>query len=266
MSATIPKETLDGGSTASGCSPSGRTHLDLFSGIGGFALAAQAAGYSTIGFSEIEPYACKILKCHWPDVPNLGDIRNVRGIRADLVTGGFPCQPFSLAGERRGAADDRALWPEMCRVIEEAQPAWVLGENVPGIISLGLDDVLSDLERIGYSAWPIVIPACAVGAPQHRERVWICAHSERKRLQRHISLEGSSGCPKSSHAKSDNRVPQSWDALARHCGGLRGGYGLSVGMVRSEVKAYGNAIVPKVAETLLRMIARMENDKLTDRE
>ncbi|MDE2107409.1 MAG: DNA cytosine methyltransferase, partial [Patescibacteria group bacterium] len=93
----------------------GQTHLDLFSGIGGFALAAAAAGYKTIGFSEIEPYACKILKRHWSDVPNYGDIRNIRGIRADLVTGGFPCQPYSLAGERRGASDDRALWPEMLR-------------------------------------------------------------------------------------------------------------------------------------------------------
>lgn len=165
------------------------THLDLFSGIGGFALAAQWTGWQTIAFSEIEPYACKVLKRHWPDVPNLGDIRNVRGVRADLVTGGFPCQPYSLAGKRRGASDDRALWPEMLRVIDEARPAWVLGENVPGIINLELDRVLDDLERIGYAAWPLGIPACAVDARHRRERVWIVAYSER--AERRPGDEGS---------------------------------------------------------------------------
>ena len=156
----------------------GRTHLDLFSGIGGFALAAQRAGWSTIGFSEIEPYACSILKKHWPHVPNYGDIRNIKGIHADLTTGGFPCQPFSHAGKRRGASDDRALWPEMCRVIAESKPCWVLGENVAGIINMELDRVLSDLENLGYSAWPIVIPACALDAPHRRDRVWILANRD----------------------------------------------------------------------------------------
>jgi len=155
-----------------------RTHLDLFSGIGGFALAAQWNGLETIGFSEVEPYACQILKRHWPTVPNYGDIRNIRGVRADLVTGGFPCQPFSLAGKRRGASDDRALWPEMLRVIEDARPTWVLGENVPGIITLELDRVLADLEGIGYACWPLCVPACAVDARHRRDRVWIVAHAQ----------------------------------------------------------------------------------------
>ncbi len=151
-------------------------HLDLFSGIGGFALACQmAGGIETIGFSEIEPYACSILKKHWPAVPNYGDIRNIRGVRADLVTGGFPCQPFSHAGKRRGAEDDRHLWPEMRRVISDARPAWVLGGNVAGIIGMELDKVLVDLEGLGYAAWPIVIPACALDASHRRDRVWILA-------------------------------------------------------------------------------------------
>jgi len=178
MNASIATTTLNGGSLHPVVPHHGRTHLDLFSGIGGFALAAASAGYTTIGFSEIEPYACKILKRHWPDVPNHGDIRNIRGVRADLVTGGFPCQPYSLAGERRGASDDRALWPEMLRVIDDAKPEWVLGENVAGIITLELDRVLSDLEGIGYAAWPLVIPACALDARHRRDRVWIVAHSE----------------------------------------------------------------------------------------
>ena len=155
----------------------GRTHLDLFSGIGGFALAAQAAGYTTIGFSEIDEYATRLLKQHWPEVPNYGDIRNVRGVHADLITGGFPCQPFSGAGKRRGAEDDRHLWPEMCRVIDDAKPAWVIGENVSGIINMELDGVLSDLESLGYSAWPFVVPAVALDARHRRDRVWIVAYA-----------------------------------------------------------------------------------------
>jgi len=186
MNATIATTTLNGGSLHPVVPHHGRTHLDLFSGIGGFALAAAAAGYKTIGFSEIEPYACKILKRHWPDVPNHGDIRNIRGIRADLITGGFPCQPYSLAGKRTGAGDDRALWPEMLRVIDDAKPEWVLGENVAGIITLELDRVLSDLESIGYSAWPLVIPACALDARHRRDRVWIVAHSDNS-LRRKIN-------------------------------------------------------------------------------
>lgn len=160
------------------------THLDLFSGIGGFALAAQSNGLTTTGFSEIEPYACKVLKRHWPNVPNYGDIRNVRGIAADLVTGGFPCQPFSLAGKRGGAKDDRHLWPEMLRVIDEARPTWVLGENVPGIIGMELDNVLSDMEHIGYACWPVVVPACAVDARHRRDRVWIVCYADSHRESR----------------------------------------------------------------------------------
>jgi DNA (cytosine-5)-methyltransferase 1 len=184
MSAPLPTSELSSGVAghsfaASNCSPS-RFHLDLFSGIGGFALAARWTGWQTIGFSEIEPYACKILKRHWPDVPNYGDIRNIRGVRCDLISGGFPCQPYSVAGKRGGASDDRALWPEMLRVIEESKPRWVLGENVPGIITLELDRVLSDLENIGYSAWPLVLPACALDARHRRDRVWIVANDAKR--------------------------------------------------------------------------------------
>lgn len=181
MNGTIATETRRPASLQGLVKCPSLTHLDLFSGIGGFALAAQAAGFTTIGFSEIEPYACKILKRHWPTVPNYGDIRNVRGLRADLITGGFPCQPYSTAGKRGGASDDRALWPEMFRVIGETRPTWVLGENVPGIISMELDRVLDDLESIGYAAWPLGIPACAVDARHRRERIWIVAYSEHER-------------------------------------------------------------------------------------
>jgi DNA (cytosine-5)-methyltransferase 1 len=155
------------------------THLDLFSGIGGFALAARWAGFRTIGFCEIEPYCRRVLAKNFPTVPIWGDIACLNGHYldgVDLVTGGFPCQPFSYAGKRGGAADDRALWPEMFRVVSEARPAWVLGENVAGIIGVELDTVLSDLEGIGYACRTFVIPACAVDAKHRRNRVWIIGH------------------------------------------------------------------------------------------
>ena len=157
------------------------THLDLFSGIGGFALAARMVGQiETVAFCECEAYAQRVLKKHWPDVPICDDIHNLKGNDygpIDLVTGGFPCQPYSLAGKRGGNNDDRALWPQMLRVIREARPTWIIGENVPGIISLALDGVLADLEREGYACETFLLPACAVDAKHRRNRVWIVAHA-----------------------------------------------------------------------------------------
>ena len=154
------------------------THLDLFSGIGGFALAAGWAGFETVGFCDNEPYAQAVLKKHWPDVPIHGDIKALDGTAyrgVTILTGGFPCQPFSCAGKQRGKDDDRYLWPQMLRVIQEARPAWIVGENVVGIIGLALDQVCSDLEACGYEVEPIIIPACGVDAPHRRNRVWVVA-------------------------------------------------------------------------------------------
>ena len=157
------------------------THLDLFSGIGGFALAAKWNGYRTLAFCDNEPYAQAVLKKHWPDVPCHQDIREVRGelyAGVTLLTGGFPCQPFSVAGKQRGKDDNRYLWPEMLRVIREAKPTWIIGENVAGIVNLALDQVCTDLEAEGYEVEPIIIPACAVDAPHRRDRVWIVGYAK----------------------------------------------------------------------------------------
>ena len=128
-------------------------HLDLCSGIGGFSLASHWLGWETVAFSEIEEYACKILKRHWPDVPNLGDLREVNSQhgwpRADIITGGFPCQPWSVSGKQRGTEDERHLWPSMCETIAQVRPSWVVCENVYGLVRLGLDQVQHDLEGIG---------------------------------------------------------------------------------------------------------------------
>ena len=156
-----------------------RTHIDLFSGIGGFAIAANAAGYDTRVFCEQDDYCTKVLNRHWPGVPVIRDIREFDGTQwrgADLLTGGFPCQPFSQAGKQGGTSDDRHLWPEMLRIIKEARPRLILGENVAGIIKMALDDVLSQLEGEGYSTGTVVLPACAVNAPHRRDRVWIVAN------------------------------------------------------------------------------------------
>jgi len=161
------------------------SHFSLFSGIGGIDLAAEWAGFRTVGQCEIADYPYKVLCKHWPDVPKWRDIKDVTeqsvrdsGIRAvDLISGGFPCQPYSIAGDRKGEEDDRHLWPEMLRVISQLHPTWVLGENVAHFVQMELDKVLSDLEGIGYTGQTFVIPACAVNAPHRRDRAFIVAYS-----------------------------------------------------------------------------------------
>ena len=155
--------------------------LDLFSGIGGFSLGLEWAGMSTVAMCEKDPYCRKILAKHWPDLTIHEDIRNLDGKKYTnaiaLVAGGFPCQPFSVAGKRKGADDDRHLWPEMLRVIKEAKPRWVIGENVFGFINMALDDVQADLEREHYEVRKFVLPAVAVDAHHRRDRIILIAYS-----------------------------------------------------------------------------------------
>lgn len=152
--------------------------LDLFSGIGGFSYAAETliGGYETVAFCEMDEFCQKVLKKHWPQVPIYHDVRTLDATRLgriDIVTGGYPCQPFSQAGRRQGEEDERHLWPEMLRIIKSCQPRYVVAENVAGHVTMGLDQVLTDLEDQGYTTRPIIVPACAKNAPHRRDRVWI---------------------------------------------------------------------------------------------
>ena len=162
-------------------------HLDLFSGIGGFSLGLESTGgFETIAFCEIEKFPRKVLKKHWPHVKQYKDIKELTNeqletdgiIPIDIITGGYPCQPFSVAGNQLGEKDKRHLWPEMFRLVKECRPTWVVGENVSGHIKLGLDTVLEDLESEGYSTRAFSISASSIGANHKRERVWVVGHSQ----------------------------------------------------------------------------------------
>jgi DNA (cytosine-5)-methyltransferase 1 len=172
--------------------------LDLFSGIGGFSLGLESTGFfETIAFVEKDKFCQKVLKKNFNNIPIEEDIRNVKGsnYKADVITGGFPCQPFSVAGKRKSTADDRYLWDEMLRVIRETKPRWVIGENVEGIVNINegmvLRQVLNDLENEGFKSQCIIIPASGIGAWHQRKRIWIVANSN---SNRHVSeIRGGNG-------------------------------------------------------------------------
>ena len=186
-------------------------HLDCCSGVGGFALGLERAGFTTVGFCEIDPYARAVLQKHWPEVYCHDDLRSLSGHvdrfpRIDIITGGIPCQPASLAGNRGGSGDGRWLWPEFFEVVSAFGPRWVVAENVLGITSLkphGLDWICRSFRDIGYEPWPLILSAHNVGAPHLRRRVWIIAHAadpladadrrgrEQQRVTQHTGVESA---------------------------------------------------------------------------
>jgi len=180
------------------------SHFSLFTGIGGIDLAAEWAGFETVGMCEIDEYCRKVLDKHWPDVPKWRDIFELTGEeildkcgRISLLSGGFPCQPFSAAGKRKGQADERYLWPEMFRIIREVKPKWVLGENVRGILSIDagrtFGRILADLAESGYRVGWLCYGAGDVGAPHKRERVFIVAYSESRQSWQQETRNGREG-------------------------------------------------------------------------
>jgi len=167
------------------------THGSLFSGIGGFDLAAEWMGWENIFHCEWNPFGQKVLSHYWPNAISYHDITKTdftihRG-QIDLISGGFPCQPYSLAGKRKGKEDERHLWPEMLRAIREIQPRWIVGENVFGLVNwnggLVFNEVQTDLETEGYEVFPYVLPAAAVNAPHRRDRIWFVAYASSLRLE-----------------------------------------------------------------------------------
>ena len=159
--------------------------LDVCSGIGGFSLGLEATGgFDTVAFCEYDEFCRKVLNKHWPDVPIYKDLKEIgneptRLIQEfDLICGGIPCQPFSLAGKQKGKEDDRHLWPYMYEIIKHKKPTWVIVENVGGFVNVALDLVCFDLEAEGYATQSFVIPACSVQAPHRRDRVWIIGRKE----------------------------------------------------------------------------------------
>lgn len=177
----------------------------LFSGIGGLDLGLERAGHRILWHSEIDEYACRVLKKHWPHVPNIGDVKKVNWSEVphvDIIAGGYPCQPFSTAGKRKGKEDPRHLWPYVLDAIRELRPRYALMENVRGHLTLGFGDVLADLASCGYSAEWQIIPASSVGAPHRRDRLFFvaypdCERSHREKVnsdeRRKSSLSDSSG-------------------------------------------------------------------------
>lgn len=235
-------------------------HASLFTGIGGFDLAAEWMGWTNSFQCEIDPFCQKVLAKNFPDADRHTDIkqfdaRRYRGT-VDVLSGGFPCQPASYAGKRKGQADDRWLWPDTMRVIDEVQPPWFVGENVAGLITLGLDTVLFDLEAAGYDVETFLLPACGVGAPHQRERLWIVAHSAGAGFEKRLQT-GFGGIPEAIAAPQKPEparvlAAQGWAQFPTESPVYRRDDGLSEGLVRvtnrgKQIKSHGNSIVPQVA-------------------
>ena len=224
----------------------------LFSGIGGLDLGLERAGHKVIWQSEIEPYACKVLARHWPTVPNLGDITTVDWTqveRPDILCGGYPCQPFSVAGRRQGSDDPRHLWPAMRDSVRILRPRYVIGENVRGHLSLGFYEVLQDLSSLGYDAEWDIVSAASVGAPHIRQRLfWVAYPNDQGPQGRDRGAEGRA----TPFSESDSCDPLGyWSASSEpRILGVAYGFPGAMGALRS----YGNAVVPQVAELIGRLI------------
>ena len=247
-------------------------HGSLFSGIGGFDLAAQWMGWENIFHCEINPFCQRVLSYHFPNSIQHHDITKTdftvyRG-KLDILTGGFPCQPFSVAGKQLGTEDDRHLWPEMLRAISETQPSWIVGENVRGLVNwsggLVFEQVQADLEAQGYEVIPFILPACAVDAPHRRDRVWFVAYSNIIRLERRVYQEGREREAPTFNASTFHSLQlwKGWQNFPTQSPICSGDDGLpdrldaiTFSKWRQEsIKAYGNAVVPPLVLEIFKAI------------
>ena len=276
--------------------------LDLFSGIGGFSYGLEKTGFQTVAFCEMDKYCKLVLQKHWKGIRIYNDVKEItkEKLEADgvelpeIITGGFPCQPFSIAGKQKGTNDDRHLWPEMFRIIKELKPRWIIGENVRGIVNIQdgmvFETVCTDLESEGYEVQAFNIPAAGVGAPHRRERIWIVANSRRTLRQGSSIREKNENETRKEDADQHQRSssspePNVANASAGRCASQKTevstrGNGIEhqswwqsepdVGRVAHGVpgrvhrlKALGNSIVPKIAEEIGKAIMKAEADDVS---
>ena len=265
--------------------------LDLFSGIGGFSLGLEATGkFKTIGFCEKDKFCQKVLQKHWPDTPIYEDIKKLDGtkIKADVITGGFPCQSISIAGKQKGKNDDRFLFPEMLRVIKETQARWVIGENVQNLLNISNGEILqgihNDLETIGYEVQTFNISASSQGAWHKRQRIWIIANTNTRlsfRENKEIQTRGITSNNGSTNVANSNNIRTQVQTKGKHTSFKMFGSqskkswwktfsefyripdGLQYGLDKdrtNRIKALGNAIVPQIATEIGKAIIKAEEE------
>ena len=258
--------------------------LDLFSGIGGFSLGFEkTGGFETVAFCEKDKFCQSVLKKNWKNIRIYDEIRNLKGIQADVVTGGFPCQPFSVAGKRKGRDDDRYLWDETLRVIAETKPKWFVGENVEGITNISegkvLQQIQKDLETENFQVQCLIIPASGIGAWHQRKRVWIIANSSSNEYRnsttrqsgeeqvRRFSFKKEEQATHDLRSKTSRRngifkKTESWWKTQSELCGVPHGISYELDKDRSNrIKALGNSIVPEIAYEIAKAILVAENEQ-----
>lgn len=269
------------------------THGSLFSGIGGFDLAAQWMGWENVFHCEINTFGRRVLSYYWPNAISYSDIKiadfSSHAGKIDVLSGGFPCQPYSLAGFRKGKGDDRHLWPAMLAAIKTIQPRWIVGENVHGIINwakgLVFEEIQTEMETEGYEVWTYVLPACGVQAPHQRDRTWFIAH---RRIAEY-GIDTDSRCQGFQQRSQDGKsrlfekegksiggsfagiytALKSWEvfpAQSPFCVGSNGVSGKLDGITfpkwRIEsIKAGGNAVVPQLVFKIFQAIHEYEKNR-----
>lgn len=292
-------------------------HGSLFSGIGGFDLAAERVGWRNVFHVERDAFCRQVLKHHFPNSRSFEKIEEFDGFTpiVDVISGGFPCQPFSNAGQRRGIADDRYLWPEMFRVIRNNRPRWVVAENVSGLVNwsngLVFETVCADLETEGFEVGAFLIPAAGVGAPHRRERIWIVAHAKHAKsgtlaaasrgtpeeirrekewfvsrphvdrghvadahgefLQRGNKQGTTTGTTNTNESTEPRNCTTKWEKFPSFEPICRGNDGISEGLDgitfpkwrKESIKAFGNAVVPDVAQRIFETIQAVEDGRTT---